>query len=236
MRWTSPPNTPNFPGYSQIELFSFTDSDSPSAGAAALGDTDANSQWNTGEVWIIDRLLQTNYIISGTFPNPLWIADTLANLRFYSDADTRANEIYLDPNSPTRISFYETFNHPGDPAGPDACDSSNPLNTQCDDIFTVLSTELDPLQFAYDGYLYTINFALIPGPGVLVCLGGQDCDGIVPPGTIRVFTPELNPGESDIFVGMSWTAQRIPEPATLAVLGLGLAGMGFSLRRRRDRT
>lgn len=236
MTWQSPLGTPSYPNSSKIELFSFTDTDSPSAGSALNGDSDANSQWNAGEVWIIDRLLQTNNIISGLFPNPLWIADTLANLRFYSDADARTNEIYLDPNSPTRISFWETFNEPASPNNPGACTSPNPLNTQCDDIYTVLSAELDDLVFPYDGYLYTINFALIPGPGVLVCLGGEDCDGIVPDGTIRVFTPENNPGTSEIFVGMAWTAQRIPEPATLAVLGLGLAGMGFSLRRRRDRS
>lgn len=206
------------PGPSKIEIFSFTDASSPSFA------TDADGLWGQNEWWVIDRLLQTNNVLTGPtikFPNPLWIADTLANLRIFSDAG-HSDLVFDDLNSPTRISFWETLNQ----SNPANCGSDNPLGTGCDDIYTVLAAEFDPLSWVSDGYKYTLSFTLIPGPGTLVVPQ--------PDGTILVYTPETNPGTSEIFVAMSWNATAVPEPSIMALFGAGLLGAGFVARRRKQ--
>lgn len=199
---------------SMIEIMSYTDASSPSNDGA----------WNAGEYWIIDRLLQTNNVQTGAglgAPNPLWIADTLANLRIFSDAG-HTDLVFDDLNSPTRIRFWETLNTGTGGAG---CGSPNPLGTNCDDIYTVLSSEFDPISWVMDGYKYTLTFTLVPGPGTLVV---PQADG-----TILVYTPENNPGTSEIFVAMKWDATSVPEPSMIALLGGGLLAAGFAARRRK---
>lgn len=200
---------------SKIEITSYSDASSPSNDGA----------WNAGEYWIIDRLLQTNNVQTGAglgAPNPLWIADTLANLRIFTDAAHSEPAVFSDLNSPTRIRFWETLNTGSNGLG---CSSPNPLATNCDDIYTVLSSEFNPLSWVMDGYKYTLSFTLVPGDGTLVV---PQADG-----TILVYTPENNPGTSDIFVAMKWDVTSVPEPSMLALFGAGLLAAGFAARRRK---
>ncbi|MCL4743905.1 MAG: THxN family PEP-CTERM protein [Burkholderiaceae bacterium] len=206
---------------SSIGLASFTSTTSPTAL------TDANGQWNQNEYWVIDRLFQNNQVITANnFPNPLWVADTLANLRFFDDA-VGGNQIHIDPNSPTRISFWETVNNA-------PCANPNPAGSVCNDIYTVLSASLADINFNIGADLVTVSFGLLPGAGTVICPGDPACTpaSTPPAGQIAIYTPEGQ--NSEIFVTMAWSVRevQVPEPSIIGLFGAGLLGLGFAARRR----
>ena len=160
MQWTTGPGS-DYPGVSSISLATFNDATSQVPSSTFGLDTNSNGLWNAGEWAIISNLHQHNEVVGGVFPNPLWIADILADLRIFADAG-HTNNIHSELGSTTRLSFWETSNLVDGVTG--QCASPHPLNSQCDDIYTVLASAFGSTGFSYNGDNYALDFTLIPGP------------------------------------------------------------------------
>lgn len=190
----------------------------------------SSTEWNAGDWAVITTLTQTNNILTAAdtsnVPDPLWTVDAVANLNI---GDNNGNNIFSDLNNVTTIEFWETYN-----SAP--CNNPNPLGTTCDDIFRVTALDFEPIQFTHDGYEYTISFTLLPGDDTLVCTSDiPECAALgVPDDEIWVFTPESNPGTSTVYVAMQYSVRAVPEPSAVALFALGMLGLGFAARRRKE--
>lgn len=212
-----------------------------STGGAGLS---TPGQWQEGEWAIITTLTQTNNPLTSNttnMPNPLWTVDAVANLHI---GDNNGAHLHSDLNNITSIEFWETNNA----LSGSSCMSPAPFETVCDDIFKVTALDFAPISFTHDGHLYTIDFTLIPGAvtddavetgeTTIVCaFDDPACAAYgIPEGEIWVFTPEYRPGTSTIYVAMSYSVTAVPEPSIVALFALGMLGVGFAARRRKEDT
>jgi len=128
------------------------------------------------------------------------------------------------------IQFEETLNQ----ADPEDCSAGQVLggSTPCEDIFVLLNP--NDLMFSFapgDGYLYTLEVgALGLGP-----LNDDQCAAAgVAAGCIGLVTQEDTLNSAQFQLTLS--ARLIPAPAALALMGIGLLGLGYSRRRSARRS
>jgi hypothetical protein len=197
--------------------------------------------WNAGDWWVIDTLTQSNEVLTPIedsvdgFGDPTWIVDTLANLRIFAD-ELQTDLLFFDENSLTTIDFWESRNR----TNAATCPGLNPLGTGCDDVFTILETDLDPIFFDLADefgtlYRYEIDFNLLPGASTESGVPLDTKSVVIPiDGELSVFTPETNPGTSSIHVVASWSVTEVslPLPSGIALFGAGLMALGGFARRK----
>jgi hypothetical protein len=128
------------------------------------------------------------------------------------------------------IKFAETFNQASQGACGFAEQGEAPASAPCKDIFVVLNPEdlVQELDIDFgDGQVYAVEI----GVNGLVELSDEACARAgEDPGCVGVTTPEG--GDTLILANIS-IFTVVPEPGTLAILALGLLGIGVVTRRKR---
>lgn len=187
-------------------------------GRSGVGITDTpatGSVTSDGATALTNSITHYNNELSGG-SSTLKTAMLVADVKLY-DGSTPV----VDFINPFAIHFIETTN--AAPCLPSAV-------TVCDDVFVLTMGALNH-EFVYDGYTYYASIfenttALNPLPNAACTAAGSSapCTGFM--------TPEFAHTTAQLAFRITTKKLEIPEPGILALLGIGLVGIGAMRRRR----
>jgi hypothetical protein len=125
------------------------------------------------------------------------------------------------------VSFTETTNA-------EPCASTSPAGNPCNDIFVLVNASATQQQFTLDGNTYLVD--LFTAPGVLGPLTNAECAAAGQAAGCIGFTTAEN---LDTILPFGLTVRavtepEVPEPGSLALMGLGLMGFAVASRKRKN--
>ena len=179
--------------------------------------TGANNTF--GNFVSITQLFHANRVLNGS-------AATLTNAQIYSVLNIGGVDL---AGHTIPVTFNETTNT-GTLAGCSPNPNPTGSSAPCDDLFTFALNGFDPEFVTIGGVDYEFIFGI--GAFNNAATNFPNCVNNV----CSVWTAENTPSIFDVVMAAREVARVVPEPATLALMGLGLFGMGVSLRRRKNRS